>query len=60
MRLTDEERDEVDRRAAAAGVTMARFLVEPALVGDRPTVSQRQALVNAFVAAKSWPLRATR
>lgn len=52
VRLDDVEAEELARRAAVAGVTGPRYLVESALVGDRQTVSERRALIAAFMAAK--------
>jgi hypothetical protein len=52
VRLDDVEAEELARRAAVAGVTGPRYLVESALVGDRQSVSERRALMAAFMVAK--------
>ncbi len=51
-RLTEEEYFEVRRRPAELGVSVARLMVESTLMGDRQTVSERRALVTAFLAAR--------
>jgi len=52
VKLTETEWAELGRRAGALGVTVPRLLVESALVGDRQTVSERRAVLAAFMVAK--------
>ena len=52
VRLDDVEAEELARRAAGAGVSGPRYLVEAALLGGRQTVSERRAVLAAFMVAK--------
>ncbi|MFC0039553.1 plasmid mobilization protein [Actinomadura rayongensis] len=45
VRLTDEQRAKVSRRADASGVSISRLLVEAALAGSARTATERRAIV---------------
>ena len=50
--MTEAEWVELHRQAEAAKVTVARYLVESALLPDRQTVPQRHALIATLLAAR--------
>lgn len=52
VRLSDEEQELIVARAAAAGVSVPRLLVESALAGDAQTASERRALTTEFLGAR--------
>lgn len=52
VRLSDEEALVVQARAAVAGVSVPRLLVEAAMAGDAQTASERRALVAEFLGAR--------
>lgn len=52
VRLSDQELQTLEDRAAAAGVSVPRLLVEAALAGDAQTASERRALVVELLGAR--------
>lgn len=52
VRLTDEQRATVSRRASAAGVSMSRLMVEAALAGNARTATERRAIVIELLGAR--------
>jgi uncharacterized protein (DUF1778 family) len=52
VRLTDEQRARVSRRASAAGVSISRLLVEAALSGSARTATERRAIVIELLSVR--------
>ena len=50
--LSDREATVLEARAERAGVSVQRFLLESALVGNRQTVTERHALYRTLLAAR--------
>ncbi|MGK5555832.1 plasmid mobilization protein [Actinomadura kijaniata] len=52
VKMSDEEYLQIAARAAVAGVSVPRLLVEAALAGDQQAASERRALVAEFLAVR--------
>ena len=50
--LSEREATVLSARAGRAGVSVQRFLLESALIGNEPTVSERHALYRTLLAAR--------
>jgi hypothetical protein len=50
--LSDQERAVLAGRAAKAGLSLPRLLVETALAGDRRTASEQRGLIAEFLAVR--------
>ena len=50
--LSEREATVLDARAERAGVSVQRFLLESALIGNQQTVSERHALYRTLLAAR--------
>lgn len=50
--MTDEEHAELSARAAAAGVSLPRFLIESATAGEGRTAPERRAVYATLLAAR--------